>query len=240
MYRNLVVGAGEVGTSLYQLLSNYDEVLLKDKAPQEGFSDIDVMHICFPYSSRFIEHVKNYIEQYDPGVTIVYSSVPVGTCESIGLGIVHSPVEGVHPKLEDSFEMFTRWLGCEDAEALDYAARFWYRFVREVATCKSSRYTEFLKLRSTAKYGVNLVWTDYEKEVADQIGMQMDLVKAYDEGYNKLYRDLGLFKYQRYVLDPPEGKIGGHCIRPNAELLDKQYPHPMLKAIKKKDGKHGI
>jgi hypothetical protein len=232
MYRDLIIGSGEVGSSLYELLESHDQVFVRDLEPKE-FSEIDVMHVCFPYSSRFVEQVQNYIEQYDPDLTIVYSSVPVGTCESIGMDIVHSPVEGVHPQLTDSFKLFTRWLGCDNQDSLDYALRFWYRFTREVASCKSSRYTEFLKLRSTSKYGVNLIWADYEKKVADDIGMHYDLVKEYDSGYNKLYRDLGLFKYQRYVLDPPEGFIGGHCIRPNAELLDKKYPNPMLKAIKK-------
>lgn len=237
MYRNLVVGMGEVGSSLYRLLDEYDTTFVRDLEPKESISEIDVMHICFPYSKRFVEQVKNYIEQYDPQITIVYSSVPVGTCESIGDEIIHSPVEGIHPLLEESFTKFDRWLGCVSDGALDFATRFWYRLAREVVTCKSSRYTEFLKLRSTAKYGVNLVWTDFEKEIADQIGMQFECVKAYDEGYNKLYRDLGLFKYQRYILDPPEGKIGGHCIRENAVLLNDQYPHPMLKAIKKMGGK---
>jgi hypothetical protein len=233
MYRDLIIGTGEVGTSLFHTLAGHDQVFTKDIEPKETISDIDVIHICFPYSHRFISQVKDYIEQYDPIFTIVYSSVPIGTCDSIGTDIVHSPVEGVHPKLEDSFYSFTRWLGCEDQETLESASRFWYRFVREVITCKSSRYTEFLKLRSTAKYGVNLVWADYEKQVADELGMNYDMVKEYDSGYNKLYRDLGLYKYQRYVLDPPEGFIGGHCVRPNAKLLDDQYPNPILKTIKR-------
>lgn len=234
MYKNLIIGMGQVGSSIYRVLAEHDTTLARDVENPGIAEDIDVMHICFPYSASFIDEVRKYIELYDPKLVIVYSSVPIGTCESIGMDIVHSPIEGVHPNLEDSIRVFTRWLGSADEAAIDKAARFWYRFVREVATCKSSRYTEWLKLRSTAKYGVNLVWTDYEKEVSDQLGMHFDLVKAYDSGYNKLYRDLGLFKYQRYVLDPPEGKIGGHCIVPNAGLLDKQFPSPMLKAIKKK------
>lgn len=237
MYRNLIIGMGEVGTALYHTLADIDQTFARDKDQDTHFSNIDVMHVCFPYSARFIEYVQNYIEQYEPKLVIVYSSVPIGTCESISKSIVHSPVEGVHPQLDESFVLFARWLGAEDAQALDTAIRFWYRIAREVCSLKSSRFTEFLKMRSTAKYGVNLVWTDYEKKVADAIGMNFDALKGFDESYNKLYRDLGLFKYQRYILDPPNGEIGGHCIIPNAKILDKQYPNPMLKAIKKMEKK---
>ncbi len=240
MYKNLIVGAGEVGTALYNVLKDHDQTWVRDKEFRP-FEEVEVLHICFPYSSRFISQVEDYIEAYAPELVIIYSTVPVGTCESINFDIVHSPVEGLHGNLEESFHMFTRWLGAEDEDALDQASRFWYRFTREVATCKSSRYTEFLKLRSTAKYGVNIVWADYEKKAADEIGMHYDMVKEYDSGYNKLYRDLGLFKYQRYILDPPDGFIGGHCIRPNAKILDNQFPSPLLKAIKRmnKGENHG-
>lgn len=235
MYKNLIIGMGEVGTALYRVLSQRDQVMCRDIQPAD-FSEVEVMHICIPYSPRFTSIVEEYIEQYDPQLIIVYTSTPVGTCEAIADDIVHSPVEGVHPNLDDSFRLFSRWLGSYDEGALQSASKFWYRFVREVITCKSSRYTEFLKLRSTSKYGVNLVWTDYEKKVADEIGMNFDMIKEYDAGYNKLYRDLGLFKYQRYILDPPEGVIGGHCVTENAALLDNQYPTPFLKAIKKMKG----
>lgn len=234
MYRNLIIGMGEVGTALYRVLAERDPATFaRDVETEAHFTKIDILHICFPYSNHFIDDVESYLEEYDPSLVIVYSSVPIGTCEIIGLEVVHSPVEGVHPELDRSFYYFPRWLGAEDEEALKAATKFWYRLAREVNTMKSSRYTEYLKLRSTSKYGINLVWTDYEKQAADSLGMDFGAVKGYDEGYNRLYRDLGLFQHQRYILDPPNGYIGGHCVVPNAALLDKQFPNPMLKAIKR-------
>jgi len=96
---------------------------------------------------------------------------------------------------------------------------------------RSSKFTEFLKIRSTAKFGINLVWTDYENSIAQDIGMSYGAIKTFDEDYNNLYAELGLPEFSRYIIDPPNGKIGGHCVVPNAELLNKQYPSELLEMI---------
>ena len=88
---NLVIGMGEVGKAIQQILgcdsinSNFDNL-----------KDYDTIHICFPYSDEFIEQVKSYQETYKPSLTIVHSTVPVGTCKK--LGAVHSPIRGIHPQ----------------------------------------------------------------------------------------------------------------------------------------------
>lgn len=229
---NLVVGAGEIGTALHKVLRDHRaKAHLRDIAEPEFKDKIDVLHIAIPYSERFVKQVSDYIEQYSPMLTIIYSTLPIGISESIGKHIVHSPIEGRHPKLAESIETMTRWIGAEDPVALEMAVQFWSQYLPKVRTVKSSAFTEFLKLRSTAKYGVNLVWTDYEKKLADLIGLDFSAVKMFDSDYNELYKKLGLDQYQRYILDPPEGVIGGHCIVPNAELLNKQYPNELLKEI---------
>lgn len=236
--RSLVIGKGQIGQSLYKVLKKHKSVFIRDvKGPQ--YSNIDVLHIAFPYSETFVADVANYIEQYNPGLTIVYSTVPIGTCEQVGPYTVHSPIEGRHPHLATSIELGVRWIGCGDEDTAMMAVTFWSEFVKVIRTTSSSKDTEFLKLRSTAKFGINLVWTDYEKSVADAIGMGFDALKQFDEDYNELYDNLGMHQFQRYILDAPEGRIGGHCVTPNAELLDKQYPNDMLKMISamKKEGK---
>ena len=230
--RHLVIGAGEIGKSVYNVLEKNLTVFIRDvEGPK--FSNIDVLHIAFPYSDKFSSEVNNYIEMYDPRLVIIYSTTPIGTCEKISKSIVHSPVEGRHPDLQKSIELGVRWLGTSDTEAANKAVALWAPFVKVVRAVPSSAYTEVLKLRSTSKYGINLVWTDYEKQLTDLVGMNFSMIKQFDEDYNNLYYDLGYPQFQRYILDPPNGEIGGHCVTQNAELLDKQFPHPMLKAIKK-------
>ncbi len=236
--RNLVIGAGEIGKSVYEVIKRRSIAFIRDVEVEREFTQIDILHITFPYSDTFVQDVKDYIEKYDPNLVIVYSTTPIGTCEKIGTHIVHSPVEGRHPYLEESIILSPRWLGCEDPVALRLAIEFWTTHAKKVRTLRSSVFTEFLKLRSTAKYGVNLVWADHEARIAGYLGLNFKAVKEFDEDYNELYQDLGLgHSISRYILDPPDGFIGGHCVVPNAFLLDDQFPHPYLKGIKKMKGK---
>lgn len=227
---NLIIGSGEIGTSLYEVLKEKHDTYIRDINPTETPKP-DILHICFPPSPTFVDDVRGYIEEYDPELVIVYSSTPIGTCEQIGDNIVHSPVEGRHPKLAEGFETFPRWVGCKDGKALSQACSLWQTMVETIRPVDSASVTEMLKMRSTAKYGVNLVWADYEKQLTDAVGTDFNAVKVYDFDYNYLYEKTGWPQFSRYILDPPNGTIGGHCVVPNAELLDEQYPHEMLKMI---------
>lgn len=229
---HLVIGAGEIGKSVYEVLNRHVVVFLRD-IEDDGRRGIDVLHIAIPYSERFADIVREYQEVYGPKLTMIYSTVPVGTCEGIGDHIVHSPVEGRHPHLAKSILEFPRWVAAKDPEALQMAAELWLPISGVVRTMKDSRFTEWLKMRSTSKYGAALVWADYEKQVSMTLGMDFQANKDFDDDYNRLYKKLKLPQFQRYLLDPPNGEIGGHCVVPNAELLDEQYPHPILKLIKK-------
>lgn len=230
--KSLVIGAGEIGTAIHGVLKSKKKPAdIRDvKEPKEQKS-YDILHIAIPYTDKFISSVQGYIEQYNPKLAIVYSSTPIGTCEKISEVIVHSPVEGRHPKLKESILVAPRWLGSSDEESLFMALEFWKDVGVVVRPALSSRFTEMLKMRSTAKYGVNLVWTDYEKQLADSVGADWNMVKLFDFDYNYLYEVTGWPQFSRYILDPPEGVIGGHCVVPNAELLNADHPHPMLDMI---------
>jgi hypothetical protein len=228
---HLVVGAGEIGKSLYEVLNRHVTVFLRD-VEDDGRRGIDVLHVAIPYSEKFIQIVQEYQEIYAPKLTIIYSTVPIGTTNQIA-GAAHSPVEGRHPHLAKSIQEFPRWVASKDPAAVEQAADIWLPIVGVVRTMQDAIFTEWLKMRSTSKYGVSLVWADYEKEVSMALGMDFKANKDFDEDYNRLYRKLGLSQFQRYILDPPNGEIGGHCVVPNAELLDEQYPNPLLKLIKK-------
>lgn len=226
---NLVIGMGEVGQGVFDVLRGQLSVFARDKDPVVITQNIDVLHIAFPYSKDFTKLVKGYEKLYAPSLVIIYSTVPIGASES--LGAVHSPVEGKHPTIGLSIQNSSRWLGSSNAKKLKKATRLWEKFV-PVRELPKADFTEWLKLRSTSKYGINIVWTNYEAQVTKELGMDYIAVKQFDLDYNNMYQRLGHLEYQRYILDPPEGKIGGHCVVPNAELLDAQYPSDMLKMIK--------
>lgn len=226
---NLVVGMGEVGNGVFNVLRGKVTVFCRDKEPSIIAQKIDTLHIAIPYTDDFPTHVRNYMELYNPKATIVYSTVPIGTCEK--LGVVHSPVEGKHPAIGLSIQNSARWLGSSDKKQMKLAKKLWEKFV-PVRQMPSADFTEWLKLRSTSKYGINIMWTAYEAEVSKKLGMDFSAVKQFDLDYNQLYNRLGMGQYQRYILDPPTGPLGGHCVAPNAKILNEQYPNKWLEEIK--------
>lgn len=232
---HLVIGAGEIGRSVHEVLNRHVVAFIRD-VKDDGRRDIDVLHIAIPYSPKFIRIVQEYREIYGPKLTIVYSTTPIGTCSAIGDDVVHSPVEGRHPHLAESILEFPRWLACKDSEALEMAQELWLPICGYVRTMADPRFTEWLKMRSTSKYGANLVWAEYEKQVSMELGMDFKANKDFDEDYSRLYKKLGMPQFQRYILDPPNGFIGGHCIRENAALLNEQFPNIMLELILGMDG----
>lgn len=226
---NLIVGYGQIGQAVHKVIGESEIYDSKD-SDMEFTVQPDVLHICFPYSDKFVEQVKWYITGCKPWHVVIWSTVPIGTTKKIK-GAVHSPVEGSHPQLARSIKESVRWLGANDKEEAKFFSRYFKDLFMTTRGVENSDFTEFLKLRSTSKYGINLVWTNYEAMVSEQIGMDFELLKDFDRDYNKLYHNLDMNWAQRYILDPPNNKIGGHCVIPNAELLDKQFPSELLKMI---------
>src|SRR5690348_9376332 len=114
--KSLIIGSeGEVGKALWAILVEHYELATYDA--KTGilplFDDPEIMHICFPYSDKFIEYVKEYQDKYKPKYTVVHSTVPVGTC--VQIGAIHSPIRGLHPNLESGIRTFPKFLGGEKA-----------------------------------------------------------------------------------------------------------------------------
>lgn len=231
--KSLVIGNGQIGSSVAEVISVTDDVTIYDKSGSEPpiLKSVEILHICFPYSKQFIKQVNQYIIKYQPWHVIIWSTVTIGTTRKIR-GAVHSPVEGRHPHLASSIKQSVRWIGANNPAEEEFFTGYFRKLLIKTKILNDSNFTEFLKLRSTSKYGINLMWTDYEARVADEIGMDFDYLKDFDEDYNKLYHNLGMDWARRYILNPPKGKIGGHCVVPNAELLDQQFPDELLKMIK--------
>lgn len=231
---SLIVGLGEIGTAVMETIEMHDIVYTHDinGTSSENLPEIDVLHVCFPPSDTFVEDVEAYINQHDPSHVIVWSSTSIGTCSRIADYVIHTPVEGKHPRLSESIQTMVRWVGCLDRMEREWAANYFMTMSLDVREVEKSEYTEALKLISTSEYGVNIVFADYKKNVADILGMDYELMTEWNRTYNDLYRSLRLPDFQKFVLDPPGGKIGGHCITQNAELLHGQFPHEMLRMIR--------
>lgn len=230
--KHAIIGMGQIGTGLLGALGRHVDITGYDVEAKDLDLDFDVLHIAIPFDDNFVDAVKGYKEQFNAELVIIYSTTAIGTVKKLGDGYVHSPIEGKHPYLGKSIKISSRWLGSTDSRALTMAATLWGNIVDDVRMVEDSDFTEFIKLRSTSRFGINLDFARYEKSVADKLGMNWNYLMQYDRDYNKLYQDLGLSDMQRYVLTPPPEVLGGHCVGPNADILNEQFPNQRLESVK--------
>lgn len=230
---SVIVGYGEIGKAVYEFINEPTFVVdLKfNQQMTDGLIGFDIMHVCFPPSETFVEDVKNYINEFSPQHVIVWSSVPIGTCSQIGDFVAHSPVEGKHPELVRSIKLMTRWVGCANKAERGWFAAYFSNKNISVHEVEQAEFTEALKLLSTTEYGLNIEFARYKKRVADEIAMDYELTKEWNRDYNKLYRSLDMPQFQKFVLDAPEGPKGGHCILPNARILNQQFPDGLVEIV---------
>lgn len=226
--QHLVIGQGEIGKAVHSLFPDAQTV---DIEPKEVSLPVEVMHICIPYTDDFIKVVRRYQEAFQPEHTVIYSTVAIGTTKQIPKA-VHSPVEGKHPDLEMSMRFMERWIGANDLEEALYISNMFSAIFIKTRMLNNSDFTEALKLLSTTEYGVNIEFARYKNDVAEAIGMDYELTKQWNQAYNKLYRNLGMEdRYQKYVLDAPEGSLGGHCVVENSVLLDESFPNSLVRVV---------
>lgn len=218
-----MVGAGEVGTAVYAVLSRAHPVALRDIDPVEIHAE--VLDVCIPWQPGFVDIVHRYAAQHHTDLVVVHSTVPVGTCDENGW--VHSPVRGRHPDLEEGVATFVKHFGGDRA---DVAAKDW-EVVDGVRTRVHPRAadTEAGKLWELIQFGVQVRVEKAIHEWCRQRGLDPDVVyREMAETYNDGYARLGEHRFVRPVLRHMPGPIGGHCVVENAGLID----HPLARIVR--------
>ena len=222
----ILIGYGEIGQAVKEVFSNFHDIdVVKKEGDEIPGQSYDLMLVAIPYTDKFVEIMEDYKSKVNVNSIVVFSSVQIGTCSQIGA--IHSPIEGLHPHLVESLKNCRRWVGGSD----ELVNKFFAESKLSCRQFEKPEITEALKLSSTALYGLNILFANYRKKIADDLDFDFSNFKAYDKDYNNLYQSLCMPQYQRYLLDPPEGEIGGHCIVPNAKILMKKYPSVFLDRI---------
>lgn len=214
----VVVGMGEVGTAL--------QTILKCDAhdPAKGFNcegHFDFVHVAIPYhnENQFSQAVAEIREKFTPALIINHSSVPVGTSRKLDL--VHSPIRGVHPHLERGIRTFVKYFGAIDRNVAEVAGSLFTPHGIKVKIANNPEETEAAKLWCTTGYGLNIILQKVIHKYCLDKKLDFNLVYTdFISSYNKGYAELGMPQFCKYNLKYMDGKIGGHCILPNCELLD--------------------
>jgi hypothetical protein len=223
--KSLIIGAGEVGKSLYKVLeATYkQDITIRDKRPDYGIIEdsLPFLNICYPYSDSFIEDTKAYIKQYNPTITIIHSTVPVGTTRKCGDNCIHSPIHGKHPNLAMGINTFTKYVGGANKTAVSRVECYLGKAGIKTKMVSSPEASELSKILCTTYYGWNIVFCKEVADICKELNVPFEEVYTnWNKEYNKGYTELGMEQFVRPVLEPVEGKLGGHCVINNCGLLD--------------------
>jgi len=227
-----IIGFGEIGSSLAKVYQEKEMVpMIRDLNVNTIHGNVDVLNICLPYGKEFIHTVNGYIDEYLPKITIIHSTVPVGTTKNISRPCVHSPVRGIHPNLKEGIEKFVKFIGYNNDVDLELTKEHYSELGIEFYESENSDSTELAKLTSTTYYGLCIAWHGEMKKMCDEYNIDFDVINDWTLTYNQGYYGMGMQHVVRPNLQPPDSFIGGHCVIPNTELLKEQFSSKALDLI---------
>ena len=245
----LVVGLGEIGRTLFELLKETDSFTVygldlddakmyathqdQSKLPQK----IETMHVCLPCKNQdsFVATVASYVKQFKPDLLIINSTVPPRTTKKVQQSckclVAHSPARGVHKSPEHmkwEIKRWTKYVGGADAKAAKATCRHFEQMGLKVKTLKSCAETELAKLFETT-YRAWMIACFQEMHRISR-NFEADFDDAVD-----FLEDTHRVRLDRPIMFP--GVIGGHCLIPNTELLLNVYDSEFLRLILKSNEK---
>ena len=236
-----ILGYGEIGKSIGRLYLHNPKTphpFIKElDSIDPGYKDSEILHICIPWSDKFIDTVVNEMHDTKAQLVIIHSTVKPGTTKKIldecfhERMVVHSPVRGMHPDLAESLKTFVKYIGADDMKSAIEAEKCLNKIGIKTKVIMPSKATEIAKLLSTSYYGICIAWHGEMKRYCDKHKVNFDIIKEFNGTYNDGYKKMGIENVVRPILDPPEGPIGGHCVVPNAKLILEDFDSSMLKEI---------
>lgn len=231
MGRSLIIGEGEVGNALKEVLSKAHEVETKDLAEKEFKPEPDVMHVCVNYVGmgwdKFQEVVAGYRDKYKPKLIDICSTVRPGATARFGNRACHSTTRGLHPHLAEGLRTITKHIGGPNAPLL---ARYYAAAGVKTSVHRKAATTEAAHIAHLIGYGVQLMCADSLQRLCREAGTDyLESVVKYVMTGNEGFRALDMASKSRMVLTPPNGRIGGHCVVQAAQVaLEMGLSDPLI------------
>jgi len=222
---SVVVGLGEVGRPLVEVLKRAHRVEGVDLPASDVNVRVEFLHVCYPAEiDDFVGVTAGYVRRYQPEIVVIHSTVPVGTTRKVGqavsVPVVHSPVRGKHARMVEELTRYVKFIGAEDPRAAERVAGHLEAAGVKVKTLGSPEATELAKLTETTYFGLLIAFAQDVNRMARAVGVRYDDIVAF-------YEEIAYLP--RVAFFP--GTIGGHCVMPNITLLKRRFQSGLLDAI---------
>jgi UDP-N-acetyl-D-mannosaminuronate dehydrogenase len=222
---SVVLGLGEVGRPLLEVLGRAHRVEGIDVPPRDVGGRVDFMHVCYPAEiADFVGTTEGYVRRYAPDVVIIHSTVPVGMTarvqERVAAPVVHSPVRGKHVRMVSELTRYVKFVGTADDAVAARVERYFQAAGMRTKRLSSPDATELAKLAETTYLGLLIAFAQDVDRMARETGVDYDELASF-------YEEIEYLPQVRFF----PGVIGGHCVIPNIKLLRQQFDSRLLEAI---------
>jgi len=236
MLKVLVVGLGEIGTPIYEIIKEsgrYDTYgldLVKKLEQSTIPNEIDVLHICIPCKDdvQFCQVVLEYLCKYKPELLIIHSTVTPHTTSTIAKYteclVVHSPIRGMHKTMKRDIKRYTKYIGPMSEEAGKAAKEHFEEMGLRTKVLSKAVETELGKIFETSYTAMQIaVWQEMHR-IALSFGADIDQVaELIDDTSCRKYVQIGPVWFPNV--------IGGHCLMPNIKLLLSVYDSKIFEGV---------
>jgi len=224
-----VAGLGEIGMPILKLISKVGPAIgydinqkLIDKKKFEKYEKLETsfLHICIPFSEKFIENVILLSKKFKPECIVIHSTISLGTTTKIqsllSIPVIYSATRGVHKRMLYDLKRYTKFYAIEhNAPKVEWASYTYSRLMRKSGV-KAKKMSSPITLElakivvDTSYYG----WLINYAQLSNAISIKNKV--DYDEMWSfadEIHKFLG----NRPKMFP--GFIGGHCVISNLDLI---------------------
>jgi len=229
MVKELVIGLGEIGSPILQLISKKTKAIGYDINPklmdQKRFDKLrnentNFIHICVPFSKKFEKIIFQFTKEFKPLGIVIHSTVSLGTTEKIQkklkIPVIYSATRGVHKRMIKDLKKYTKFYAVYDWAPDSTWAKKAFTSLMKKSGIKTKKMSDPLTLElakivcDTSYYG----WLINYAQLSNMIAIKNKV--DYDEMWT--FAD----EIQKFLGNRPKmfpGFIGGHCVIQNLDLI---------------------
>ena len=229
--KDVVAGLGEIGNPILKSFSkmsntvgyDIDEKLMnKQKFEQNKNFQTQFLHICIPFSKKFIKNVESLNKKFNPLCIVIHSTISPYTTQKIqnklDIPIIYSATRGVHKRMSKDIKRYSKFFAIEPNAPNKKWAESNYSKLLKKNGIKPQKMSNPLTLElakivvDTSYYGWLINYAQISNMIARKHHVDYDEMWSFS---NEIHKFLG----NRPKMFP--GFIGGHCVIPNLELIDE-------------------
>lgn len=226
--KDVVAGLGEIGNPILQLLQKQGIVVGYDVDPKladgnfNRYSSLPTrfLHICIPYTGKFIANVITLYNKFQPQGIIIHSTIEPYTTKKLQdkliVPVIYSATRGVHKRMLNDLKRYAKFFAIEKMAPRKKWAILSYSNSMKKCNVKIKQMSSPITLElakivcDTSYYGWLITYAQLSNIIAMRNNVNYDEMWLFAEEIHKILKN-------RPKMFP--GFIGGHCVIPNLDLI---------------------